>query len=83
MADNPGGRDALSTFVTTAHDIERKGETTSQDDDLKERATTNEIKCEPGEGGGATEQKQRGEVASHATASLISISCLPQLKMTS
>ncbi len=58
-----------------------------QDDLLKVRATTNKIKGEPGEGRVlAMEKKQVGEGSaellpeeSHATASLISRCCLPQL----
>ncbi len=62
MAGNPGGTVAFSDLA--------KG-TTNQDDHLKETATTNKMKQEPGEGGGATDQKQGGE----GDAAFVGVSC--------
>ncbi len=67
--DNSGGKVALSVQATTANTAKQR---------KKERATISEVKCEPGEGGSATEQKQGGEGAaelcpreSNTAASLI------------
>ncbi len=63
--NNQGQKVALPALATAANTTKqppnppKKGKQTNQNDHLKERATTNEIKNEPGEGRGrATEQKQ-------------------------
>ncbi len=64
MADNPGGKIASSALAQlhTWQSHSKNGMWTHQEDHLKVRATTNEITCEPSEGGvGVTERKQGGE----------------------
>ncbi len=69
MVDKPGGKvalPALATIANTAKQLPQK-EDVHQDNHLKERSTTDEIKCEPRDGQiGAMEQKQGGKGAAES-----------------